>query len=382
MKCITICSVVSLLFSNNAWSQSFDRLVAEKLENLYESKKEDLKEKLNSPETYNKYINRFFRKDSKIGKFVDKANVEFLTLTLDDSSKSSLGISWDFSKSNEISQLSLESGAEGSIDWAFKTRGNVAFDSSINPQDFMSLNVQYNFTRRSVFLNKAQELENEEIAQRRAERLTWLLRNGTPQELEEFNSAVRKTLGNDLYTEVGLNLGFESDQKFENYQFTFGAHTALDFKAYDPQSIGAKINIFDYPSAVLRYATGIDGKISVNGASIPTLLFTADYVHPLEEEISVRGGDDDSYFRVGAEIASRSLAAKVFGEYVYLEMNARYYKELGASNTIKSLGRDEQFMYSVGLVTQKGWSISYSEGDLPFSQEKDRFFGVGFKANF
>ena len=342
------------------------------------------KELLNDPETYNKYLIEKVLAKTDADAFLQQANIKFLTLTSEsEDNRSSLGLAWDYT--GTWSQNSAKPPSTESYEWIIdlKTKGNVAFDQDVNAADFLTFSLGGMHTARFGGIIEA-DVETIQAGQ------NWMTAIQSMNEEQMLNSEVtenyiqliRQKAGAELYLETGMNLGFETDQKFENYQATFGFATVLDYKAWDDRLAASRANVFDYPSALFRWISGVDKTFTPNGASIPTLVIGVDRVEPLESQIVVRGGDDSGYFRAKAELATKSLFAQVMKERIYLEMNARIFQELGASSTIKSLGVDQQLIYTIAFVTSRGWYVSYSEGDLPFDMENDRAFGVGFKYSF
>jgi hypothetical protein len=342
---------------------------------------EKLKDSLNDPETYNKYLLEKLLCKTAADPYLQRANVKFLSLISEsDNQNASLGIGWDYTGS-----WSGPSSDTESFDWDLnlKTKGNVAFDQDVNPSDFLTLSLGGSHAARfgGIYTPDDEIIALSHRAQREFVESGADSFEDSPL-LQELINAMRKKTKAELYLESEIALGFETDQSFENSNFTAGFLTALDYKAWDDRHFAARANIFDYPSALFRWISGVDDSFTPNGASIPTLLIGLDRVEPLEADTVLRGGDDSGYFRAKAELTTKSLFAKVLDEYVFLEMNVRAFQELGASRAIRNAGDDNHLLYTIAFITNKGWYVSYSEGDLPFDQQSDRTFGVGFKYSF
>jgi hypothetical protein len=340
-----------------------------------------LKDKLEDPETYNKYLLEKLLGKTAADPYLQRANVKFLSLISEsDDQNASLGIGWDYTGS-----WSGPSSDTESFDWDLnlKTRGNVAFDQDVNPSDFLTLSFGGSHATRFGGIYRPDE-EVIALSQRAYREFADTDADSFADSplLQELIETMRKKTEAELYLENEIAIGFETDQSFGNSHFTAGFLTALDYKVWDDRHFAARVNIFDYPSALFRWISGVDDTFTPNGASIPTLLIGFDRVEPLEADTILRGGDDSGYFRAKAELTTKSLFAKILDEYVFLEMNVRAFQELGASRAIRNADDDSHLLYTIAFTTTKGWYVSYSEGDLPFDQQSDRTFGVGFKHSF
>lgn len=347
-------------------SEGQDYLNAAKLDSKGNLGKQ-LREDLNDPETLNHYLIDVMKNSSDLKQFVNDANLKFTTVSGDSGNESSLGISWDYSRTSNLGYgISEDTVPESEAVLSFNTRGMVAFDSNANPSDLSSANVDLSwvFRRGGIVGHPSPEVE---AKMDRAFR-EWQDSDCEDQtRLSEYSSLALSQLGDEFYGKIGANLGFETDQSFDNYQWTFGAQMYLDVKGWNTASQLSRCNIFDYPAALLRWILpGVDDSFTPRGSTIPTVILGLDYVDPMEAGSKVRGGDERGFFRFKAEAATRSPIAEVLGETIFLEGSLRFFQELGASSAIEALGQDQQLLATVALVTAKGWYVSYSTGELPF----------------
>ncbi len=93
-------------------------------------------------------------------------------------------------------------------------------------------------------------------------------------------------------------------------------------------------------------------------------------------------GETGFYPRFSGEAAFRSLIARTSGKELYFDAGIRFYQEIGASEAIKALGRDNSLYFVLTLSAFEGVFFSYSTGRLPFDFQDDQVYELGAKFQF
>lgn len=340
----------------------------------------------NDPEIYNSiwsyYLNNVIKKDSIKWNFVKDLDINFKTFYSVDSSVTSLGFSYglnfDYAKSiqNNNNQLSHALG--------ISSDGNIAFSKGINPTDFIVSDIHYTFssfsggnvvTRDTVIFKKQKELRDElaQLSNMQSERAYALW--------EEYGSYFK--LSNKYYYAISPKFAFESNQDFSRYQLTPELAIDLGVKAWNDDNILAKLNVFDYPFALIRRIFGTDRKLTPYGATIPTIQLALNYIVPLNDTVRENiTGNTDAFPRFKFEAGFRTIVVSTKKESIFFNANFRYYGEIGAPSEIKNANLDSYTYFIMSLQTSFGFYASYSVGKLPFDVQKDQAYSIGFNYNF
>ncbi len=199
-------------------------------------------------------------------------------------------------------------------------------------------------------------------------------------------SGLMAQLWDGLSTEVYLTMGpegrFESDQTWARRQWAVGGKVGIDIKAWDGDSGLAKLNIFDWPAALLRYFSGLDDRIRPSGSAIPTLLLSAHRVstkaHPEREALEGLA----PYSRWGVEINYRSLSAQVVGGPLWLEVSYRHHEEIDPSQAVRDAQLHSYDRLLIGLLGPGGLGAWWARGRLPLDRQNTDHFGLGFRVRF
>lgn len=277
--------------------------------------------------------------------------------------------------------------AQGSLDWLVihpRFRGNVAFDSDANPEDFLTARIDVGGkfsgggTTGSAFLPA--DTKRYHQLQRDAADID------SESELEEFLTTspdalwFASMLSPQLGVELALSAGIEADQTFTSRQGTFGATVAVDL---DLWGSAAGFNLFDYPFALLRHLANeeLNPGITALGSTFPQLLVGLDYVTPIEGDPRLAAGENDEYWRARAEVAMRSPIAHVGEQTLFFNCSYRVFYELGAASTIRSADLDLYQYGSVSVTASNGMFARYVSGSLPLDQ-RGNAFEVGWSYEF
>lgn len=338
---------------------------------------------LEYPDLRNKVLIKQLIEDGPLKRFADTVRINFNVFEVE-GGDSSLGLSWEYKKSLSSYTFQEDSAIHTGLDIGLDSRGNLAFDAEVNPKDFLEIDLSLSVIRSQGGVIRratpAQARKFMDVAKGLAGLSEKELANS--QLNRDLIQDIRSLMNTQWYTEVSGDVGYETDQKFNNQQLRFGSHLALDVKAWNSNDLLAKLNVLDYPFALTRWLAGNEDNWRPSGAALPTFLAGIDYVTPTENELRSAAGDTSDFFRFKAEISYRSLVADIFGAPTFFEANLRYYKEINPSGQIEAASLDKQTLFTMALLFPRDFYISYSEGKLPFDLADEQVFSMGFKIGF
>lgn len=336
-------------------------------------------------EAWSRLINTIEESERDNWGFLKDLNMDFKTFqSQEDNALTSLGFSYDFSF-----DWSKYSESENSVrtqhSLSVGTKGNVAFRKTVNPTDFLEADLKYTFGQfRGGVISMDKDTLRYSRLNEIEDRLV-MLDNPQGEEAqklwEEFGANLK--LSNQFYYGINLLSGIESNQDFSNFQWKGGIHLGLGVKAWDKNATLSKLNILDYPFALLRLITKTDTKFQPRGSVIPTALVGLDYIIPIDDvERETAEGKLNPYPRFKFETGYRTLVSDIAEQSIFFVANYRLYQELGASQEIRNQNLSTHSYLILSLQSSKGYYVSYSIGKLPFDRIDDRIYEMGFQYKF
>lgn len=343
---------------------------------------------INNPDLYNelwkKFIDQAYKSDSTKWKFLKDLNAQFKTFQATDNAPSALGFTYDFNFDYAHFKESDNHKLRVANSFGLSAKGNVAFNKKQNPTDFLETKVNYNLSVFSGGVIKAHDtaiysklttiediLKNISDMQSKEAVALW----------EDFGRSLKLT--NQYYWALSPKFALESNQDFSKTQWTPGLAIDLGAKAWDKNNKLSKLNVFDYPFALLRWIVGTDKSITPYGSTIPTLEFVADYVVPTNGTIRKNiVGNLNPYPRIKFETGFRTFISRIKKENIFFNANFRYYAEINAPVAIKNAKLDAQTYFVMALQSTSGFYVSYANGKLPFDAKSDEVYSIGFNYNF
>lgn len=349
-----------------------------------ETIKEIMNGVIKDPGLYDGLWNEFIQQvdDSSKWALIPDLNVDFKTFQNVDSTATSLGFSYDFGF--DYAKFQEKGKQRISKSFGIKARGNVAFNSGVNPTDFLETKFFGSHAHfiggviqqtDSAYFSKLNEIEDklvfmDDLNSEKA-RALW-------NEFGEYMS-----LGNQYYFSVNPQFGLESDQRFSKTQFTPGLQLGFGAKAWNTSSALSYFNLLDYPFALLRRISGTDKRWTIYGASLPTLQVGFDYVIPTQDTIREQLlGNLSPFPRLRLESGFKTFVTRVAKENIFFSANFRYYKELGSSAEIRLANLDEHTYLVMALQSTTGFYVSFATGKLPFDSINDEVYALGFNYKF
>ncbi len=351
-----------------------------------EAIKDVLNGTLNNPQLYNdawkSLIDYAIKKDSTRWDFLNDLNIQFKTFQSINNNSSALGFSYDFNFN--YSNFVKKDNGRISNTLSFKLNGNVAFNRNVNPNDFLETSLDYSYTMFKGGVVKQKDTAIFTKLNQIEDKLVTMKDPNSPEAQKlwtEFGEYLK--FSNQYYIAFGPKLSLESNQDFTKKQFVYSADLSLGAKSWDKNSTLSKLNILDYPFALIRWIVGTDSKFQPYGSTIPTLSAGINSVNPINDfSRQAIVGNLDPFPRMRFESSFRTFVSRVEQENIFFNANIRYYKEIDASAAIKAAKLDEHFYFVMALQTTSGFYVSYAKGSLPFDALSDEVYAVGFQYKF
>ncbi|MDJ1498910.1 hypothetical protein QNI19_38640 [Cytophagaceae bacterium DM2B3-1] len=343
---------------------------------------------INNPDLYNglwkEFIEQAYKSDSTKWKFLKDLNIQFKTFQATDNAPTALGFTYDFDFDYAYFKESNDHKFRLENSFGFSAKGNVAFNQKLNPTDFLETKVNYNLSGFSGGIIKAPDTTIYSRLNATEDALI-LINDMQSKEAvtlwEEFGRNLY--MSNQYYRALSPKFSLESNQDFSKIQWTPGLAIDLGAKAWDKNTTLSKINIFDYPFALLRWIVGTDKSFTPYGSTIPTIQFVADYVVPSNDTVRENlVGNTKPYPRIKFETGFRTFISRIKKDNIFFNANFRYYEEINAPNVIKKAKLNSQTYFVMALQSTSGFYVSYANGKLPFDAKNDEVYSIGFNYKF
>ena len=294
--------------------------------------------------------------------FLKKINFKFKGLQDENANKSSLGFSYALSISKEVDSrgASLQ----------FNCEGNVAFDSSIDPKDFLNVNGSYDYSHSRGGDYTLSNEQREFIRQLIAARVT-LEGDALRQSIQAEKDITDKNHSNYYYLNLSLIGGLETDQLLLNQQSYYGFQSFFKTEIWHPDL--AKWNIFDWPFAATRMVLGDDSSFTPQGTSVPSLLVGVNAIVPQKGAIKQLYDSKSVFPRLNIETSYQTSAGTLGGKNLKFEADGRYY-----SDYLGGFAYFAAYVKCLKLFGPLAGYISYSMGRLPLDVQSDKVLQLGF----
>jgi len=357
------------------------------------SAKDFLEDALENPETLNAVVKSYLIKDSG-WQFLRDIDFKFKVFeaTAGNDSKASLGFSYAYEKKIAAFSLGPKCGdtcARG-LNANFSATGNVAFEQKVNPEDFLTTKLNFAMFQSNggaKQFTKEQQIQYGEMVKKLA----------TIEDQETYDKSVidllkltRAALTNQIYGELSADLSLESNQSFSKKQFVYAAKAGIDYKGWEKSDAAqwsdtsnlSRLNLLDYPFALVRMLTGYSSSFVPRGLSLPTVIVAIGLVNPIDGDPRKTVGDDSNFPRFNAEASFKTPIANYKERPIYVSANYRVYQEIGASSAVKNSKLDKYSFFSSTIGCSSGPFISYTNGKLPFELRSNQVYTLGFQTHF
>ena len=369
-----------------------------------------LVEYLSNPDTLDT-INRTVKKQLERVPYLAGLDLKLKTFS-QDGGDSSLGFAYAYEKTVRETELHFLGGDDpsryASFDFSFAARGNVAFDHHTNPADFLDTNVSVGLYNSWGGVARSMSLEEKQQYAATTQKLAALTDEQLWQSPDTWKllKLGRSRLTNQFALDLRAKAGLESNQDFSTRQLVYGGEIGFvpsgwerfDARTWDDASTLAKFNVFDYPFALVRWATGYDEGFTPRGISFPALRAGLAFVDPDSGDPRAKVGDGSSFPRFDAEVSFRTplfdvtphggtLVSPIGGileNLGVISFNAdyRYYRELDASAAVKKAHLDQFGYFALAIGSSGGAYFTWANGKVPFDAQDDNIFEVGYKFHF
>ncbi|MEH8015753.1 hypothetical protein MN202_00780 [Rheinheimera muenzenbergensis] len=156
---------------------------------------------------------------------------------------------------------------------------------------------------------------------------------------------------------AGVNLGYESDQKFEAKNSVIGLNAVFHLKKID-NSFWAKNEI------------------------VTTVMLALDDISPNADTPRAQAGDDSNFQRASGELAISFSLANLVGKPYKFTYSYRYFEELSPSEIVQNANLDTNHLITYSILSPTGIVFSYSSGKLPFDVSSDNTVELGYQFEF
>ncbi len=338
------------------------------------------------PEFYNTlwkfFIDQAEKKDSSKWAFLKDLNLQFKTFQATDNTPASIGFSYDLNF--DYAEFKEYKKSRFSHSFELATNGNVAFNKETNPADFLETKVKYSFNQYTggvISIHDTAVYSRLNVIEDKLAGIKDIQGEEAAELWKQFGRNLK--LSDQYYYSISPKFGFESNQDFSITQFTPGISLDLGLKAWNDENLLSKLNILDYPFALLRLITATDRRFTPYGSTWPTLQFAVDYVFPQSDTVRKQLVHNlNPYPRFKFEAGFKTLISAVKNENIFFSANYRYYQEINAPKEIMDAKMDIQSYLVLAIESSKGFYISYANGKLPFDAKKDEIYSIGFNYKF
>lgn len=266
--------------------------------------------------------------------------------------------------SYSIDKTIVSPSSNPSINMNFKADGNVAFDSNINPSDFLKTGFNLLYENTTTYPDDAGKCEPQNIDVTNKKMVDWCAK--------QFKTP------SGFILKGGLSATLESDQKFDKKNNTYGGQL---FVGYRPSTDSAfnNLNPFDWPFRLLRLASNHPWGSTASPDAFPKLQLFYDNVTPTnDKDREAILGNKNPYHRVNLELALTSPIGTIQGSNVKFEWSWRYFKEVSPPASIQAAKLDRFHYSAMSLKQDAGWRITYTSGQLPLDLQSNKVWELGY----
>jgi hypothetical protein len=361
---------------------------------------------LNSPDTYNALVRLL--KDYLVAdnantnsylQFIKDFNINFKVFDADAANgNAALGFNYSFERSILGRTINPQSDDPLGLSFAVNAKGNVAFDKTKNPDDFLETGAKFHLfqsiggwepalrqqliTKTKPNGEKVEITEAQELIIGLDLSLTEDKRKTDPAWQKFFQFVDQRSRLQFLWDAAG-NFSLESNQSFSKKQLAYGFQLGVLVRAWNPDSPWAKWNVLDFPFAAIRYFSRADDEWTPSGQALPSIIAGLDLVDPINDSARFTADPNrGSYPRFRAEIAFKTRVARWKENDLWLSLSYRHFQELSPSAAVRNANLERTDYFAATLDLVYGFNVTYSSGRLPLDRESDRVFGLGWRLNF
>jgi hypothetical protein len=313
-------------------------------------------------------------------RFIGSLNLNFINVQQGDDQGLALGYDW---RRDLLRSPHKQGSPHGGVHSALEARGQIVPSNADNPEDFNSFGAHASLfygaggsATPSLMRSKLAGIADSVAAYANTE--TYL---GSPSYLN-LMAGLWDSLSTQYYFTGGVEARYESDQGGESTQWATGVRLGFDLKVWNPRRRGARLNVFDWPAALVRLATGTDSAFTPSGAAIPTLSILLHRVTPGSNAVRDSLLNLEPFNRLAFELRWRTKLSSVPQGPLWLTAEIRHHLEVAADPAISDAGQHRFSRVHLQVETPQGLTFSWAKGTLPFTQDDGDRWGVGFQLKY
>lgn len=328
------------------------------LAELRASLSDALENAANNPQVLNSIV-----RSTNLGEYLSDSplSLEFKMIDREDAD-SVIGLEFGYNHEFKRDSFSGEGSRKTEFEISFNLNGTVTQESDENPRNFIETKIQTSFQNRPVYLLPVTNDEVALVAKKalndycniQANYNTDLCKNA---DFASFDDLFARPEGLHFFN-YGLDLGFETDQRFDAQNKTISAFASYVYRNYNVDNFIGKYRIK------------------------PSVRVSIDSVTPNSETPRAMAGDDSDYERLSYEFTLTIPLKELFNVPYTFGYNFRGYEELGASDLVVAANLDSYRLRTYSLYTPIGIVASYSSGRLPFGVSDENIVSLGFQTYF
>ena len=234
----------------------------------------------------------------------------------------------------------------------FKSEGTITKTAAENPRNFIDSKLEFSGYRHSMFGSLTddegetlQALATEAASRNESARITAL----------DLIAKTLAPLNGYYFVSYGVEAGIESDQEFNFTNKKLGGYLFGKYDFWNRRTLLGRLGV----------TTGL--RLGVQN------------IDPSDETPRAIAGDNSDYMRASAE-AALAVPLGSMGEHpLVFVANYRAYREISASNTVKSANLDRYLLRTFALQGPYGMYVSFSSGRQPFDLTSEDTVEIGLK---
>ena len=296
------------------------------------------------------------------------------------SNNATFGVEFEYAKALASHVLNEDSRHPAGIALSLEAQGDVALEARKNPNNLIEAGGAFHFFQGLGGIEPGYTPTPESAAnlQRTIQAAAGGDRTAYQTAVKEFTAHMRP----HLFYDVQAHGTYETDQQFDNRQWTYGGKLSVAFRDWRARSDLGWFNVFDYPFAALRSLIGRE-EFQPSGRTFPSLVAGLDLVDPSQNDARLAVDPDrDTYARVRVEVGFKTPVMQYGADTLYVTAAFRHFHELGSSTAVRAARLDKSDYFVARLDLPYRFNLSYATGKLPLDRRNDQVYAVGWTLGF
>lgn len=352
---------------------------------------------LKDPTDFNTFVNQFINSgwntahsSNAVLSFINELHLRPMFFSASGVSDSAVfGLAYDYNKSVQNKTLNQDSINPAGLSFNIFAKGTIAENANKNPNNFLESGIKLHFFQAiggmtPVLITDKSELDARDAAKTAAAKIKSKDFRNDPVWINSGRAIMQYCRPQFSY-DIALQGSLESDQTFDNKQWSYGGQVALTYQDWQNDSAYNWFNVIDVPFAFIRSFTMEGDRLTLkpSGQAFPVLIGGVDMVHPKDNITRLKVDPNQAaYPRFRAEVGFKTQVTRLSGTDIWLSADYRYFREINASSLIRTAGLDEFNYFVVRLDLPARFNVSYSTGKLPLDRSSAQMYAIGYAINF